>query len=64
MTPLAVTKSDSDRPTLRSERGCSHTDMAGDTLIEARGPYRRCISCGASWTDKEIVIVNDEPAAA
>lgn len=56
---------DSETPTKPSERACSHVDMAGDSLIEVRGPYHRCTSCSASWTDKELVIVNDEtPVAA
>lgn len=59
-----MTLYDSDAPTLPSPTLCSHEDMAGDTLIETKGPYRRCASCCASWTDKELVIVNDEPAAA
>lgn len=56
--------SSSAAPTLPSQHACSHEDMAGDTLIEVIGPYHRCTSCCASWTDKELVIVNDEPAAA
>lgn len=54
---------DSKDVTVPSSTRCDHTDMAGDTLIEVKGPYHRCTSCGASWTDKELVIVNDETAA-
>lgn len=54
---------DSDAPTMPSSATCDHRDMAGDSLIEVKGPYHRCTSCGASWTDKEVVIVNDETLA-
>lgn len=44
-----------------SERGgCDHRDMAGDTLVEARGEDRWCSACGKRWRDVEVVIVNDE----
>lgn len=60
---------DSDAPTLcpktkPSSGPCDHRDMAGDSLIEVKGPYHRCTSCGASFTDKEVVIVNDETLVA
>jgi hypothetical protein len=55
---------ESDVPTVVSSRGCDHRDLAGDSLIEVSGPYHRCTSCGATWTDKELVIVNDEPRVA
>lgn len=50
--------------TVPSSTRCDHKDMAGDTLIEVNGPYHRCTSCGATWTDKELVIVNDESQVA
>lgn len=53
--------SSDDATTLPAAGKCDHRDLAGDSLIEVHGPYRRCTSCCASWTDKEIVIVNDEP---
>jgi hypothetical protein len=52
----------SDAPTKVSERGCSHKDLAGDSLIEVIGDLRMCTSCGANWRDHDIVIVNDEVA--
>lgn len=55
--------SSGEAPTRPSFRGCSHVDMAGDTLIQVQGDRRWCTACGASWRDKDIVIVGDEVAA-
>jgi hypothetical protein len=60
---MPVRSFDSDLPTRPTSAMCDHRDMAGDSLVEVKGPYHRCTSCGASWTDKELVIVNDEPLA-
>ena len=49
-----------DDVTLVSSRGCNHHDMAGESLIEVIGARRWCSACGASWVDKEVVVVNDE----
>jgi len=47
-----------------SSKGCNHRGMDGDTLIEAKGDRRWCMSCGASWHDRHDVIVNDESPSA
>lgn len=52
-----------DDVTLVSSRGCDHKDMSGDTLIEVTGSRWWCSACGASWVDKDLVIVNDEAPA-
>jgi hypothetical protein len=49
-----------DDVTLVSPSGCDHKDMSGDTLIEVTGSRWWCSACGASWVDKDLVIVNDE----
>ena len=49
-----------DDVTKPSSAACNHRDMVGDTLIEANGARRWCTSCGASWHDRDAVIVNDE----
>lgn len=53
---------ESELPTRVSERGCSHVDMAGDSLVEVSGDRRRCSACGLAWRDVDVVIVNDEVA--
>jgi hypothetical protein len=49
-----------DDTTLPSESCCDHRDMCGDSLVERKGDQCRCMSCGAQWIDRHVVIVGDE----
>ena len=50
------------QPTVPSFSGCGHADMAGDSTVEVHGSHKWCSVCGASWIDKEAVIVGDAHA--